>query len=211
MECDNLGEYEVPSAEAVAGSLRNAELRKDLWMEVLPKGIRKALVDSIALVEGGSVPTGLHLSDLEAFRAWERCGLLYWWPTEWDAAKGEWVVELRSMQVPNELRSVDEFGIDPVRGYGIQESVAVECSRLRGDLSAMPFVFFGTWHTHPSGANEISPQDLLAEGQFDVWRNSMGSFQLGMARSFVFGMDGALVSSVLSYTVNGPTKSWTRN
>ena len=192
-------------------SVRARERRMYQWREVLPKGIRKALVHAISGLESGSVPSGLPLRYLEEYAAWERCGLLYWWPTEWDAAKGEWVVELRSMQVPNELRSVDEFGIDPVRGYGIHESVAVECSRLRGDLSAMPFVFFGTWHTHPSGASEISPQDLLAEGQFDVWRNSMGSFPLGTPRSFVFAMDGALVSSVLSYTVNGPTKSWTRN
>lgn len=185
------------------------------WMEILPKGIRKALVAAIGEVESGAVPVGLHISDLEAFRSWERCGVLYWWPTAWNSVSGEWVVELRSMQVPNEAKSVSDFRMDPASGYGILESVSVECVRLRGDLAAMPFVFFGTWHTHPSGALEASPQDVLADKVFGDWRGAMGSFPLGAPRSFLFALEegadgaGSAVASVLAYNAFGPLKSWT--
>lgn len=201
----------VAETFALSGLLEASAIsaRADNWLEVLPPGIRKALVDAISAVEGGSVPTGLPLHDLEAFRGWEQCGVLYWWPTEWNVATGEWVVELKSMQIPNEAKSVSDFRMDPVSAYSILESVSVECVRLRGDLAVMPFVFFGTWHTHPSGAVEASPQDILAEVSFGEWRGAMGSFPLGLPRSFLFALEGRRVASVLAYNAFGPLKSWT--
>lgn len=190
------------------------------WNSVLPGGVRRGLLEAIHSVEN-SVGSG----------DGERCGLLYWWPTEWSPSSG-FVVALCSMEVPNSLTGVaratgfemqGKYGDSVLSMFEVRarrcvetycESAGIEFSGVEDSvwIPGVPQIFFGTWHTHPSGVLTASPQDLLGERSFSAWRESAGNFPLGAPSSFVLGLDGAgNVSGVLRYNGHGPMVEWTKS
>lgn len=192
------------------------------WKSILPKGVRSGILEAIRQVESGSGP---------GLGGEERVGLLWWWPTEWTPTSG-FVMEMQSTEVPNLLSgsrgATSGFEIGGDQGQSIlymfekQAEVCVaDYARSAGLpsgaiedtvwVSGVPNIIFGTWHTHPSGKTEVSPQDLLGERSFETWRTTAGNFPLGAPSSFVLALGTDGVRSVVRFNAHGPMVEWTKS
>lgn len=219
MDGVSLMDNELPLSGAGDDSARDNEIWSRLtsdpvdsgWASILPGGVRNGVLAAIDSVEGSS-------GGVESVGA-ERCGLLYWWPEEFSRRDNGWVVRLKSYEVPN-VADGGNFEIEGHWGISLLTMVEMQIERLLKEAdvvrstavnAAVPEVFFGSWHTHPSGDTSLSPQDLLGEKEFEEWRGFYGCFPLGRPSSFLLALDpDGDVRSVVRYSQHGPMLEWTK-